>query len=72
MLFLQLSSQTNHFWVILEKNNFFFIPLGPGLKNFGNFDQPWALVDKKKLVFLKLLKSGWSESLAVKTSYFTN
>ena len=31
-----------------------------------------AYSDEIKLVFLKLLKNGWSESLAVKTSYFTH
>ena len=29
-------------------------------------------MDKKKSVFLKLLKNGWFESLAVEISYFTN
>ena len=35
MMFLQLSSQTNHFWVIWEKP-ISFIHLGPGLDTFGN------------------------------------
>ena len=39
---------------------------------FVKIGQGWAQADKMKLVFLKLQKNGQSESLAVKTTYFTH
>ena len=68
MLSLQLSSQTNHIFIIWEKQ-ITFLQFRP---SYDHFDHNWAWNEKNKLNFLKLQKNGWSQSFAVKRTYLTH
>ena len=67
MLFLQLTNYSNGFSVILEKPILSFGFIHPA----GHFGHLGGRTQKTKSVFLKLRTNHWSNSLAVKTTFFT-